>query len=293
LKRRIISAAKTVWVGIVFVGAAWYLVTHRDTIAGELRTVALWRLVASAGLLAGGKLCLVQLSRQSVWLVGGDIAYLRMFQINAMSQLAKYLPGGVWHLLGRAGYYYSDKLSAAQASWAIIAENAWLVSSAFFFGLGTLAFYVLVGQPVRATIVAGGLVLLDALVIVVLFRVRHARLSWRTAGTIVLLQTTTWLLIGASLWVLLPQQQGMQLLLLTVSAFALSWFVGYISILAPSGLGIRELVLTALFGMVMPLEQALVYATVNRVIWILSELALASISMGINWRQTVESEQPS
>lgn len=278
MRQRLISILKIVWVCLVFIGAGWYLLRHSDTIFEQLRTIPLWRLAVSSGLLVGGKLFLVQLSRESVGVVQGQqFPFPQMFKVNAMSQLAKYLPGGIWHLVGRAGYYTAENLSASQITWAMIAENIWLVSSAFCLGGATLGLYLLQGQPLQAGIVAAGMIVLDAIAVFVLFRIRHTAVTLQTVGRIVLLQIILWTLIGGSLWALLPDQPNS--LLLVISAFLLGWFVGYVSILAPSGLGVRELVLTALLGVIIAPQQALIYATVNRVIWIFTELLLAGVAL--------------
>ena len=280
MKKRLLSGIKAAWAVLVFAGAAWYLTTHFDSIAGELRQIAAWRLGAAILCLVGGKLLLVVLSRASVNLAGQDIPYRRMFHINAMSQLAKYLPGGIWHFAGRAGYYHAAGLTPRQNTAAIIIENLWLVSSAALFGVVAFGFYSV--GALRGLVVAAGVIGLAGVLMFAITRWRA--LTFRPGWTLALIaaQAGTWLLIGLSLWVLFPVAGGLDFLLLAVSGFAVSWVVGYVSLFAPSGLGVRELVLTAVLGLAVAAPTALVYATINRVIWMVTELLLALAAQGLD-----------
>ena len=60
-------------------------------------------------------------------------------------------------------------------------------------------------------------------------------------------------------------------LLYIIGSSALAWVIGYISFITPSGIGVREGVLTALLGMVYPIPVAIVASLLFRIVCTLGE----------------------
>jgi hypothetical protein len=65
-----------------------------------------------------------------------------------------------------------------------------------------------------------------------------------------------------------------------VGASALAWVVGYLSFLTPSGLGVREGVLTILLAQVYPLPVAIVGSLLYRLVLTLGEVLAVLIAWG-------------
>lgn len=273
LRGTLLNVAKSGWVLLVFGGVIVVLATNWQTFSEQLRTIAWWRIMLSSAALIGGKLLLAAMSRQSVQVTGADIAYPRMFMIYSMSQLAKYLPGGVWHYVGRAGYYAASGLNAGQVTRAMVVDNLWLVTSACFTGGIAFALYAADERAIFAPVLFG----LWVILLLVMTRWRVPDASWHVVGRALLLQAAIWTLLGAALWALIPLNTP-RFGLLAIGAFGLSWAIGYVTIFAPSGLGVREAVLAALLGLVMSPAAALVYAALNRIVWVLTELLLGLIT---------------
>ncbi len=269
---RLIRVAKWLWLILVAGAVARYLWTHWDEIGPQLRAISPARLALAVACLLASKLLLVVVSQRSVALAGHHIGYRRMFAINALSQLAKYLPGGIWHFVGRAGFYHADGLPLRAMTRAMVVENLWLVLSAFLAGLiGVLAYYL---PGARAGIAAVGLIAVWwALLWLIRLRFGGGR-SWRAGLGGLAFQATIWALLGASLWSILPGLSGWRSAALAIGAFGLSWVVGYLAVFAPGGIGVRETVMTALLVPLLAAPEALVYAAVHRFIWVAAELAL-------------------
>jgi hypothetical protein len=68
------------------------------------------------------------------------------------------------------------------------------------------------------------------------------------------------------------------------SAFALAWTIGYLTPIAPSGLGIRDGILIALFSMWMPNPVAVVVALASRLLLVIEDVAWAVIVL-LFWRR--------
>ena len=68
------------------------------------------------------------------------------------------------------------------------------------------------------------------------------------------------------------------------ACFAFAWVIGFLSFLTPSGLGVREGLLSLLLSSYMPAPQATLIALICRV-WMLSaEIVLASVAFALNGR---------
>ncbi len=273
---RLIRVAKWLWLVLVAGAVVRYLWVHWDEIGPQLRAISPARLGLAAACLLASKLLLVVVSQRSVTLAGHRIAYRRMFAINALSQLAKYLPGGIWHFVGRAGFYHADGLPLRAVTRAMVIENLWLVLSAFLAGVfGTLAYYL---SGARAGIATVGLIAVWwALLWLIRLRFGGER-SWRASLGGLALQAAIWALMGVSLWIILPGLSGWQSGALATGAFCLSWVAGYVAVFAPGGIGVRETVMTALLVPLLAAPDALVYAAVHRFVWVAAELALGIIA---------------
>ncbi len=272
----LIRLVKWLWLVLVAGAVARYLWTHWDEVGPQLRAIALPRLGLAVILLIASKLLLVILSQRSVALAGHTIAYRRMFTINALSQLAKYLPGGIWHFVGRAGYYHADGLPLRAVTQAMIVENLWLVFSAFMAGAISLLIYYADGW--RLAVALGGLIAVWwAVLWLIRLRFSGGR-NWRGSLGTLGFQALIWALVGASLWALLPSLDGLRAGGLAIGAFCISWVIGYVAVFAPGGIGVREAAMTALLAPVLPAGDALLYAAIHRFLWVAAELALGIVA---------------
>ncbi len=271
-RKTLLNMAKWAWLILVLGGVAAYVARNFGSMVIYLRAVSAVRLALSGLCLVAGKLLLVELSRRSVQMVRPKPGYRRMFHINSISQLAKYLPGGIWHFVGRAGFYAADGLSARDIAQAMVIENVWLVGSAFLAGAAFLLPVFVTGRAGVAVIAGIGVIWLALLYL----STRPYRLGagWRFILSTSALQAAVWFLLGLSLWVMITPLSGLRILPLAVGAFGASWAAGYVAVFAPSGIGIREAAMVAILGAVLPAQAGVVYATLNRLVWVLTELLL-------------------
>lgn len=267
---------KWLWLVLVLGAVARYLWAHWDEVGPQLRTIALPRLGLALMLLIASKLLLVILSQRSVALAGHTVPYRRMFTINALSQLAKYLPGGIWHFVGRAGYYHTDGLPLRAVTQAMIVENLWLVFSAFMAGVSSLLLYYAGGWRL-AVALAGLIAVWWAVLWLICLRFSGER-NWRGSLGTLGFQALIWGLVGASLWVVLPSLDGWRSGSLAIGAFCISWVIGYVALFAPGGIGVREAAMTALLAPALSAQDALLYAAIHRFLWVAAELTLGIIA---------------
>jgi hypothetical protein len=210
------------------------------------------------------------------------------------SILARYVPGNVFMFVGRAWMSHSQGLSVERVSAAMVYEQAIGVCSALLAIAVLFPFWEY--RP--------GLTALSLLAIPVLVALMHPRIFGPLAGrvlrlfhrppldvtmgfgavlTILVLFTVDWMVAGAGAWLLARAITGLEVdaLPLCIVAYALAYAVGMVAFFIPSGLGVREAVLTASLARRLPGGVALVWALFLR-IWVTAmELLFVGLVVGV------------
>ena len=209
-----------------------------------------------------------------------------------LSNLARYVPGNVWSYVGAVELARREGV-ARRTTLAVMALTQVLsVGVAVAAGLPVLlAERARLGRPA----LLGALVVAAGAALAALFRRRLLDLARRrlpgldpadltpSAGTVVLLvagYALYWAVTGlafaalvASLYPLAPGDVP-----LVVAAYAAAYAAGFLALLTPAGLGVREGVLVVALAPVLPAGPALVVALLSRVWMMLVELAGAGIA---------------
>lgn len=288
MRGELLRVAKWTWTITVFAAAGWYVYQHSDVISTYAAALSPERLAASILLVFAGKIVLIEVVRRSVDASGGRFSRKEIAFMTMTSQLAKYLPGGVWHLFGRVAMYGSRGMGVRDSSKAVLLEQTWLLVSAFCFGGISVATGVRMGVPLPTWAPAG---LVPHMAIVMLglawwvgltvsYRVLAVpeRRSWHRVLSTLGEQSLVWGLMGLSLCVLIPGGGALPVGLTAIGAFGIAWTVGYLALFAPGGIGIREAALVLILSLVVRSEHAALAAAVHRAIWTLSELLLGGLA---------------
>jgi hypothetical protein len=291
-KKRLLELAKWLWIALVFIAAGYYLVSRWQKVAGYFQTIPLINLLLGAVALAGAKVILVALSKFALDSeADGDILPFRqVYQIVAITQLGKYIPGGVWHFVGRINAYVNHSASIKKSTWVLVKETYWLLSGALLFG----ALAGIYAGPNGGLINRAGIQLSPAwlavttilllcawpLSIVLFDRVinRHRKpLSAAKILQLVTIQVAAWALLGFSFVLTNPVVQP-GTILLQMSVYSFSWALGYVVIFAPGGIGIREGAITFFLAGTMGADNILIYSTAHRFLYVIIEVLLGVVA---------------
>jgi uncharacterized membrane protein YbhN (UPF0104 family) len=256
------------------------IVALKWNLSPALLACALLAGIASQGLLVLGW-------RLAIGLVGAEIPWDGALVSQTFGQLAKYVPGKVLTVVGK-GYLASRAgVPESRAVVAMFVEAGVLLATAL--GLGSV--YIIVLAPTQrallpitilAVLVCCGLLhpaLLPRAINALLVRLgRHAPpFSYRLSAVVPLVACylVFWCVTGAGLW-LLGLGLGLRLSVITLTAaYAVSWAAGFLSMIFPGGLGVREYALARLLGPAVPAGAAMSVALASRA-WILAaELLVA------------------
>lgn len=209
--------------------------------------------------------------------------------------VAKYLPGGLWQPLNALQHLTSRGGTAAAAGSVVIVDICASAVAALAVGLvavpalvyrdsGTAA-WLLLGLPLVALLhprVFG-----FVLRLLQKFTVGKAplpRLTGRLVVRTVALHVLGWVLAGISLAIVLLALGVSPSLALVIPATALSWLVGFLFVIAPAGLGVREVALVALLAGTASQDQILAAALLSRLMFMAVDLLSAVVSFIVDPR---------
>jgi hypothetical protein len=205
--------------------------------------------------------------------------------ITSITQLGKYLPGGIWHVAGKFGIYKARKISTKNTTAAVVLENIWLLSSALVIGATCLLissqevlceFSTIFCDASLNRVLLFGLPVLwiAALLLIDFFGFKENRYSVKDFLLLLLEVLVIWVSFGISFWLVFPLKSGFQMAI--TGAFSISWVAGYVAFFAPGGIGIREYLLTVILAAYFSSSEVATYATIHRLIWVVGEILLGA-----------------
>lgn len=198
----------------------------------------------------------------------------RAFNAYNRTQIAKYLPGNVFHLVGR----HMDGHDGGSTHKSLTVSLA-LESSTLLFGAGLA---VLIGisilhipldhevftlinlaAPILVWITAG--VLTIAVIYLVIgksaFIKRALRILFKTSAI-----TFVFFILYGSLFLIIAYTLGIDPSIQVHYICLIGWIVGYVAIGMPAGIGVREAILLLLLSPLIPDEQALILIACFRLV---------------------------
>jgi glycosyltransferase 2 family protein len=209
-----------------------------------------------------------------------------------LSNLARYVPGNVWSYVGAVELARREGVARPTTLAVMALTQVLSVGVALLVGLPVLvAERARLGRPA----LLGAVVVVAAAGLAALFRRRLLALARRrlpgfdpagltpSAGTVVLLvvgYAAYWAVTGLAFAALVASLASLAAadVPLVVAAYAAAYAAGFLALLTPAGLGVREGVLVVALAPVLPAGPALVVALVSRVWMMLAELAGAGVA---------------
>ena len=261
--------------------------------AYEWRIEPGWALLALIGL-GLGWLWEVGLWRYILGSLGGSLRYWQALRIWFLSNIVRYIPGNVWQFLSMVELAAEQGVGRLATLTSIVLHQA--ISTAAGLALAALYFAwagegvwfarlrpFLYGLPL-------GLLLLQPRLLErglnwLLARLRRpplrVTLTWAQIWALLGGYAIVWLVMGASFAALVRALTPVTWAQLPTLAavFTAAYVIGFLSLLTPSGLGVREGVMTLLLATTLPAGVAAVVAIVARLWMVVGELIGAGVSL--------------
>ena len=239
--------------------------------------------------------------------LGGIVSFRNAFWIMTSSQIAKYVPGGIWFVLGRVYLGKAEKIREEITALSVIIETG------LTFMVGVLLFAlsaIFVQEKISAQFLLAIPVFCLFLIMLyppvinrfmnfILKILRRPAINLDVAYVQIL--QLSFFFIG--LWV--AQIIGFFFLVNAVytipfskvfnlaAAYVVSWMIGFIVPFAPGGLGVREGMMTLLLQPLLPTPLAIAISFIARVWITLFEIVVFFVGLSIKKKTNKEKEQQS
>jgi uncharacterized membrane protein YbhN (UPF0104 family) len=230
--------------------------------------------------------------RRAIELVGGEAGTGETLLWYFPSQMGKYVPGGVWGVVGRGEIAVRGGVSRAAAYSSVGLSLATTYLAAILLAAGT--FFPAVADLRNSDPPLWVLLLLPAGLIVLHPRILNPLMalceralgksvevtvpSWRDTVVLILMHLPAWWLIGTATWCVARAFTEDASYMAILFATSVSWVVGFVVIGVPGGLGVREATFVAVLGTAFPPGVAAATAVVARLIFMLVDSAAALIA---------------
>jgi uncharacterized membrane protein YbhN (UPF0104 family) len=221
--------------------------------------------------------------------LGENLSYNQCLHIWMYAQMGRYLPGKIWMLLGRIHLAQQAGLNAIKSACSVYVELA--ASSVAALTLGALALLQIgLSLPTNhELLIYGSIVALLILVHPTIFEkclniglrllkrpVISIPLSFASIVKLIAFYVTGWQLSGIVLFLFVSPFASVNFysIPLLAGTAAMAWLIGLVSVFSPSGLGVREGILTLLLSHFIPLPIAATIALLLRILNTLTEMFL-------------------
>jgi uncharacterized membrane protein YbhN (UPF0104 family) len=272
-------------VTMLLIGASFYYVVARmNTNWSEIiGLIGHW----DSRLLTLSSVLLIAALALSVWtwwmsllMLGYTVPYRRMFQAWAIPNMTKYVPGGIWVYAGSMAMLMESQVNSVNAAASIGLVQLFIYSTGVVVSfpllltreLNDLVWIIAIGLVLGVVIVVLRPQLILALLRALgrgpsecqLRSIQKVRLQSLKA---LIGATAYWLLIGLAFWVFVRSMYPLDGVSWTylAMAFAASQTAGFLVLVAPAGLGVREAVMTALLSQVLSPSIAALVALSSRI----------------------------
>jgi uncharacterized membrane protein YbhN (UPF0104 family) len=240
--------------------------------------------------------------RTILWSLGGPLPFWRSAQIWFLSNLMRYIPGNIWQFLGMAEMAAQDGVPRLATLTSIVLHQ--VISTAAGIVLAAV-YFASAGQGewlgrIRPLLLLAplGLFLLQPALLERILNWAMAKLgrpplkvtlTWGQVWVLLLRYVLVWLGMGLSFAAMTRAltPAGWTMVPALMAAWTAAYIIGYLSMLTPSGLGVREGAMVLLLAPVFPLSVAAVVAIVARLWMVLGELVGAGIALAARpaWRE--------
>ena len=284
---RIKQAARITWVALVAVFVASYIGRNWDVITDLTPRVGLLNGVAIVLVTVAGKMVVSEQLRLSAELLGARLTAVHAYRIYTSSDLAKYVPGGVWNAMARVKLLRDQGISTGSSGRAFALDKLWQVSGAFYSGLilcrsviheALLSRWIADSQLVTIVeqVAIGAGWISTTIVLNAVFAPGRQRL--RALRRAIVDQAAIAVLLGLGLWIPL-EALGQADVAIAIGAFALGRAAGYVAVFAPAGVGVREAVAVWVLSGTAETEVIVVALTANRVLTVLADVVSYGLAL--------------
>lgn len=225
--------------------------------------------------------------------LGSKVPYGKAIWIVSTSQIAKYVPGGIWYTVGRVYLARTEKVKEEIGLLSVVFETFLLMLTNLMIFLITINFIqgeTYLSPLLSVTFIAVILILLYPPLLNKLLnlglRILKRPAVELHARYLSILKISTfffalWIVQIAGYFFLINSiyEVGVSQLPNLAAAYTLSWITGFIVLFAPGGLGVREGMMALLLSSILPLPLAIAISFITRVWMTIFEVLIFFIGL--------------
>ena len=255
MKSRIVNGLKLAFTPVAFAFLLYFAWESRDVLASLLDGASLLYLGLSALLWAALHALSPLLAVVVLNACGSNVSWRQAFATHVARLPARYLPGGVWHTVGRVMDYREQGVHARHLGVFVVLENG--LAAAMTLTVGGAIVYATHETDAVAAIAglaaAAALVALFVMPYLLNTRVLQPGDRLPTGAYLTSIAAVAAFWLGATLAFLLylgafPESTGAYRAIEMAGVYLFSWGVGFVAIFAPQGIGVFELVASELMS---------------------------------------------
>ena len=277
---------------VALAGLLWVIVENWGSLTHALVTLPWYIAVASFALAVVYVFFTMWSWRVILADLGSSLNWNTSTQLFGISQIGKYIPGGVWNIVAAAEIGRDHDIPARRSVTAMTV--AVLISLLSGTGIGVIT---VLSTSVSIQVPPWLIVLLLAILVALLmppvlnrligfgFKLLkrpapERRMTFKGLGLGTLLAVIAWGIAGMQIWLLAcgfgmrPSVSGMAL---SIGAYALAWVTGFLVVFVPAGTGVRESVLGLFFAGALASGGVLAVVLVSRIAMTFADLLFAVI----------------
>jgi glycosyltransferase 2 family protein len=279
------------FVALTLAFGAWYIVEHWSGIHSGLHRIGLLAALGALACVLAALVCTMLVWRELIVGLGSPLSVSVSSRVVFIGQLGKYLPGSVWPVVAQMELATEHKVPRARAAAASVigmclsllcALIVALVTLPFAHGLARYWWGFLIALPLLICLYPPVLNWLLRLGFKILRRQPPDRaLSGRVILVAMAWYVVSWVFYGLHIYVMALRLgiHPLSGLSVCIGAFALSWAVGFVIILAPAGAGFRDVMLIAVLSTQMSVGAATAITLVSRVATTTADVLAAGVSV--------------
>ena len=229
------------WIAII-AGVASFSVYNQPISVEELasRFDFITCLVIFALIVFGKSVLIVQV-HLTLKTAGESRGFLFSWMAYSLADVGKYLPGGVWGIAGRLGIYKQAKIPIRRGARLVLFETLLVIVYSSAIGLAILLWTGILGFADTKQIALALVCLAAPFILTFAF---FMSLGLGTVILMFLILSLTWIAFGISF--ALVASKGLLWEIEMAGVFNIGFAAGQLAIFAPSGIGVREWVISIL-----------------------------------------------
>jgi uncharacterized membrane protein YbhN (UPF0104 family) len=263
--RRLAPVSRWLGPGVAVVASAFVvraLGREWDAARESLRRASVGWILVAAVLAIVAMVAMALPWRRVLRLFGGTMTLRQTLALYFAGEIGKYLPGGVWPVVGRGELAHRAALSRTNAYASVLLSLMTLYLAAAVAGAVLL---MAAGRPATGGVLAVMLAAAFAGVVALHPRLLRAALAlasrlarrpllwpeplpWRASCTLVALYLPAWVVVAAATWCVARSLDPSAPFLEIGAAAVVSWLAGFVVVGVPGGVGVREATFVALAG---------------------------------------------